>query len=131
MERVEIKNNIQNLHSSGSYRSLQLTGRLRVQRVDSFSRFLDRLETVISSCPQNIMPVLRGMLQYGREHFVGREKEQSAFFPFEIQVMDKESALQMVEGEASHFRYKRAQLKAARRRTLGDLFMLVKTRSQE
>ncbi len=127
VERVELKNNTQNPYSSDSYRSLQLTGRLRVQRVDSFSRFLDRLTTILATCPSHLKPVLQGILQYGREHLVGREKEQSAFFPYEIQVMDKESAMQLVEGEASHFRYKRAQLKAARRRTLGDLFMRIKT----
>lgn len=129
VERVEEKNNLQNPHSSDSYRSLQLTGRLRVQRTDPFTRFLDRLETLLPSCPLSSVSVLQGVLRYGREHVLGREKEQSAFFPYEIQVIDKVSAMQLVEGEASHFRYKRAQLKAARRRVLGDLFMWVKSQS--
>jgi len=130
IERVEAKNNLHNPYSSSTYRSLQLTGRLRVERVDPLSRFFDRLDTLLPICEASRKPVLEGLLQYGRMHLANREREQSAFFPYEIQIMDKESAKEILEGEASHFRYKRAQFKAARRRTLGELFLLVKNQSQ-
>ena len=41
------------------------------------------------------------------------------FFPYEVQILDKESYEKTRSGRASHDRYKRRQLEAARRRVLG------------
>lgn len=47
--------------------------------------------------------------------------ENRFFFPYEIQILDKDSYLQSKEGSSSHSAYKKKQLATARRRVLGLL----------
>jgi uncharacterized protein (TIGR04562 family) len=49
------------------------------------------------------------------------EKEYRLFFPYEIQILDKESYLESKEGSSAHSSYKKKQLTSARRRVLGPL----------
>jgi uncharacterized protein (TIGR04562 family) len=53
-----------------------------------------------------------------------REVDMCAFFPFEIQIMDQKSYTQNNQGAAAHGRYKSSQLRAARRRVLGEILNL-------
>ena len=50
--------------------------------------------------------------------------DEFSFFPFEIQIMDKKSWEVSTVGKASHLRYKKSQLKAARRRVLNEVLPL-------
>lgn len=52
---------------------------------------------------------------------LGIEEEISFFFPYEVHILDAESARRNEEGPASHAEYKKRQLDAARRRVLGRL----------
>lgn len=49
------------------------------------------------------------------------KREIRFFFPFEIQLMDRESFIQNQEGFGSHAEYKKSQLNAARKRVLGKI----------
>ena len=43
------------------------------------------------------------------------------FYPYEVQVTDKESHFKNTEGEASHSEYKKLQLESAKKRLFGPL----------
>ena len=51
----------------------------------------------------------------------GLKREIKFFFPFEIQIMDKQTFLINQKGLGSHADYKQNQLEAARERVLGNL----------
>ncbi len=51
-------------------------------------------------------------------------REIRFFYPFEVQIMDKESYQRSIEGEASHKEYKKAQLKTAMNRVFWALLKL-------
>ena len=49
------------------------------------------------------------------------KREIKFFFPFEIQIMDKQTFLINQKGLGSHTEYKQNQLEAARKRVLGKI----------
>lgn len=57
----------------------------------------------------------------------GTPGENRFFFPYEIQILDKDSFLQSKEGSSAHRIYKNKQLSTARRRVLG---LLLKPKSE-
>jgi uncharacterized protein (TIGR04562 family) len=56
------------------------------------------------------------------ERWIGEAPDEiQAFFPFEIQIMDIATYIHNQFGDAAHDRYKRSQIRAVRRRILGNL----------
>lgn len=105
-----------NPNSLEGYRSIQFTCRhlIRLTR-RSYQRFLylqEKLKAV--NVPANIMQEVEAMLANTAE-------EVRFLFPFEIQLMDKESFLENQFGDGSHSEYKHKQLIKARERVLGFL----------
>jgi uncharacterized protein (TIGR04562 family) len=105
-----------NPNSLTGYRSIQFTCRhlIRLPR-RSYQRFVYlRQKLQAAGAPGAIMHELEAMLANTRE-------EVSFFFPFEIQLLDKESFLENQLGKGSHAEYKHKQLVKARERVLGPL----------
>lgn len=112
-----------NPHSAHSYRSIQLTGRQLIRGMNPAFGWLQRFEegtrafgrTQASKALKELAAALKGW------HGMQRELDMCAFFPFEIQIMDQKSYSQNSQGAAAHGRYKSSQLRAARRRVLGEV----------
>ena len=51
-------------------------------------------------------------------------EDEFAFFPFEVQVMDLKAWETNSTGKASHGKYKKSQVRAARRRVLNEILPL-------
>lgn len=99
-----------NPHSSSEYRGIQVTARKMVC-VPNLA-YLEMQNLISSLSEQMEVP----------DHFqeaAEAEKEYSFYFDYEIQLMDKNSYLKSMHGEASHNAYKRRQKETARRRVLG------------
>ena len=114
---------VDNPHSAATYRSIQLTGRQLIRGMNPAFAWLRRFEeasrtlgrTQASKALKELTAAIKGW------HGMDREMDMCAFFPFEIQIMDQTSYTQNSQGAAAHGRYKSSQLRAARRRVLGEV----------
>lgn len=114
-----------NQHSARNYKSIQMTGRQLVRTINPNLGWLTKLKNEVCSMPPDRQEMVSPILSYITEwHGMESEIETSAFFPFEIQVMDAAAYAENSSGPASHGRYKRSQIRAARRRVLADILQL-------
>lgn len=117
-----------NPHSSQEYRSIQLTCRQRVRYPDPSFSWLNKLETWLESSDKSYHS--RSMIENFAELVSGWSavrpdiREISIFFPFEVQILDRQAAAAGNKGRASHLRYKKAQVRSARKRILGRVLAL-------
>lgn len=122
----------ENPHSSKNYRSMQLTGRQLVRVPSPMGTWIAKLQQLIES--QSIAAdrreIIDEMLFYLRKWRSETGQDSIGFFPFEVQILDKTSYLNNKEGEASHDKYKKSQVKAARRRVLNRVLILARERTQ-
>ncbi len=118
-----------NPHSSAAYRSIQLTGRQLVTIPNEQLGWLDKLnrEIITHELPAATAQVLREMnTMVSGWHSVHENRMISAFFPYEVQIMDQDSYAQSTSGDANHSRYKQSQVRAARKRVLNKVLELSK-----
>ena len=116
-----------NPHSSSHYRSIQLTCRQRVRYLDPHTTWQEKLNYYLKDHDLSLenRQVISDFLQFASNwNHAEKHKEISIFFPFEVQIMDEEAARSIEQGEASHDRYKRAQIRTARRRILSKVLSL-------
>jgi len=114
-----------NPHSALNYRSIQMTGRQLIRTENPNFGWLRKLEDEAASASPEKAAILRDVVGFVRGwNGVDSELCDRAFFPFEIQVMDNASYAHNSSGAASHGRYKRKQVRAARRRVLGDILQI-------
>lgn len=106
-----------NPHSAQGYRSIQLTCRQLVRAKNPNLTWMDKLEES-ADADASYAKLLSVVNSWPG---VQRNREVSAFFPFEVQVMDQKSYAENTAGAASHDRYKNSQVLAARRRILHDI----------
>lgn len=104
-----------NKHSSNSYRSIQFTSRqliiFRNPVINQLSK-LKRLAKVEKTLlAKEVSKIDLSMIS----------RDVRFFYPFEVQVMDKESYEINTQGEASHEEYKKSQQNAALKRVFKDL----------
>lgn len=112
-----------NPHTAANYRSLQLTGRQLIRGINPAFSWLAKMTQAAESLSdrtakagvKELIAALQGW------HGMDRELDMFAFFPFEVQIMDETAYTQNSQGAASHTRYKNSQLRAARRRVLGEV----------
>ena len=112
-----------NPHSASTYQSIQLTGRQLIRGMSPAFSWLHRFDEAANELGygpaakalKELAAALRGW------RGMDRELDMCAFFPFEIQIMDQKSYTQNSQGAAAHGRYKNSQLRAARRRVLGEI----------
>lgn len=115
-----------NPHSASSYRSIQLTCRHRVRYQSSLQTWLDKVN---QAAQQNHLSSSQEQLFTAITNFAEKELHQSKtdlaiYFPFEVQILDKEAAESIESGAASHDRYKKSQIRTARRRILSEVLHL-------
>ena len=53
-----------------------------------------------------------------------RDREISVFSPFEVQILDVEASRAVESGDASHGKYKKAQIRTARKRILATVLSM-------
>lgn len=110
-----------NPHSAVTYRSIQLTGRQLIRGRGASLGWLTGLEAAVSQREKALGDLIAGIKGWrGMDQLL----DARAFFPFEIQIMDVKSYTQNSQGAAAHGRYKSSQLRAARRRVLGEVLSL-------
>ncbi len=119
---------IQNPHSSTQYRSIQLTSRqlLRIP-MESFS-WLKKLQEKIDAgrLEKRKKAILEEFIALVEDWpNVSQSKVESVFFPYEVQIVDRQTYFSNQFGEAAYDRYKEAQIKTARKRVLGAVLRSV------
>lgn len=117
----------ENLHSGVEYRAIQMTCRQLIRTPRPLTVLRKNLQAEIDSQPkgkvsrrniEELVAVLRNIARLSGD-------DEFSFFPYEIQIMDKKSWEVSTVGKASHSRYKKSQLKAARRRVLNEVLPLL------
>lgn len=117
----------ENLHSGVEYRAIQMTCRQLIRTPRPLTVLRKNLQAEIESQPagklsrrniEELVAVLRNIAKLSGD-------DEFSFFPYEIQIMDKKSWEVSTVGKASHSRYKKSQLKAARRRVLNEVLPLL------
>jgi uncharacterized protein (TIGR04562 family) len=105
-----------NPFSSGDFRSIQFTCRQLIKYRSPAYEELKSLRAHLKTHGDEEAKRLMERLDFGQ-----LAKEQRFFYPFEVQILDKENYDQAESGEASHASYKAAQTKMAMKRVLGKL----------
>jgi uncharacterized protein (TIGR04562 family) len=117
----------ENMHSGVEYRAIQMTCRQLIRTPRPLTVLRKNLQAEIDSQPKSkvsrrnieeLVAVLRNIARLSGD-------DEFSFFPYEIQIMDKKSWEVSTVGKASHSRYKKSQLKAARRRVLNEVLPLL------
>ncbi len=119
----------ENKHSSQEYRSIQLTCRQLLIEADDAPE-----DNLLQGAVKHLKPgshaanFLEELVKTtSLSCAIGQGNEKSPqFFPFEVQVLDKESYQSSRHGEASHSKYKIGQVRTARKRILGEVLSLWK-----
>jgi uncharacterized protein (TIGR04562 family) len=113
----------ENLHSGSEYRAIQMTCRQLIRTPKPLTTLRKNLQVELEKMPvgnvfsrhvAELISVLRNISKLTGE-------DEFSFFPFEVQVMDEQSWSINSTGKASHSKYKKSQLKAARRRVLNEI----------
>lgn len=113
-----------NLHSAKNYRAVQLTCRQLIRYPNPLVRWQEKMRKFVDNQEgsEEARRLCEEILRVTRTE--PQERMIEGFFPYELQVLDEESAAQNAIGEASHDRYKQSQVKAARRRVLHRVLSL-------
>ncbi len=116
-----------NPHSGRNYRAVQLTCRQLIRYPNPLLRWQERLQSFLSE--QNLgsqaSAICSEFLRLSQCE--QQEREIEGFFPFELQILDEQSATLNASGDASHDRYKQSQVRAARRRILHRILSMLET----
>lgn len=105
-----------NPHSSKEFFSIQFTCR---QLVKYRSPLFDEVKSLRGLLRSTEDPEIKRVLE--RLDLAQLAKEQRFFYPFEVQIIDRENFEEAESGRASHGAYKAAQAKMAMKRVLGQL----------
>ena len=108
-----------NRHSSTRYRSIQFTCRQMIRIANPLWQRLHGTRNLLKDRGVVIDAELGSALD-----LFGVERQIQFFFPYEVQVMDRESYEEAVRGRASYREYKRRQVESVRHRVLGQVMSL-------
>lgn len=108
-----------NQFSSPFYRALQFTCRHLIHVQDSTLPVLDRIRDQLGKS-------VAGKRFLKTFPIVLREKK-TFYYPFEIQITDRESYVENLRGRSSHRDYKAKQRQMARKRVLGAIYGIMET----
>jgi uncharacterized protein (TIGR04562 family) len=121
----DINGQSSNPHTASNYRAVQMTCRQLIRYKNPDWLWIDKMEAAQANADKKEAEHLRRLVKFVKTWpGVCDSREMSAFFPYEIQVMDKDAYDANEHGEASHDRYKQSQIRTARRRVLGDILKL-------
>jgi uncharacterized protein (TIGR04562 family) len=105
-----------NHHTSSAYQAIQFTCRQLIKYKNPFlQEFRDLREFAKTESDSELAKKVLGMDQ----SLIARDVR--FFYPYEIQIMDRESHKNNTEGEASHQEYKRSQVQSAMKRVFSRL----------
>ncbi len=105
-----------NPFSSKEFHSIQFTCRQLIKYRSPAYEELKQLRALLKTKGDDEIKSLVDRLDFGQF-----AKEQRFFYPFEVQILDKENYERAESGDASHASYKAAQTKVAMKRVLGQL----------
>lgn len=111
-ESVSVKN-MKNPYSSPWYRAIQFTCRQLIRAPDNTFNFWSDVKNQLEE-----MNVLK---EFQKNFPIVLREEKRFFYPFEIQIVDKESYVESIRGRSRHRIYKDKQRVMARNRVLRDL----------
>ncbi|MEZ4742368.1 MAG: TIGR04552 family protein [Bdellovibrionota bacterium] len=120
------KKRTSNPHSASSYRSIQLTCRQLIRYKNPSFSWKEKIKDYLEAHPDRNnskeFKLLNSFIDFStRWNKCRNEHEVAVFFPFEVQILDQESNYFIEGGEASHDRYKKSQMRAARKRILRQI----------
>lgn len=107
-----------NLHSSKNYKSIQFTGRQLIIYKNPFLQEFYNLRKDAKNLKDKDNQLAEKILGMDVSNI---SKDVYFFYPFEVQVVDEETHKINMAGEASHRKYKQAQLKFAMNRLFKSL----------
>jgi uncharacterized protein (TIGR04562 family) len=118
-----------NPHSLLAYQAIQFTCRQRIRWPNPLFSWMDSMQQLTHSDSSRLTESERVAFAKVMNAIctwtdVEDNRELNAFFPFEIQIMDKKSFLKNEFGDAAHDRYKRSQARTARKRVLARVLEL-------
>lgn len=117
----------ENLHSGNEYSAIQMTCRQLIRTPRPITLLHKKLQAEVDELQSNdqLSRHLRELVGVLRNTAKLSGDDEFSFFPFEVQVMDIRSWETNTTGRASHAKYKKSQLKAARRRVLIEVLPVV------
>jgi uncharacterized protein (TIGR04562 family) len=124
LAQPRVQDRSENPHSAMDYRSIQLTCRQLIRMENPSLDWVRVMRRALANSeirgPHRT--VLQTFLQFveSRES-VKKTQGYSEFFNFEVQIMDEESYAANSYGSASHDKYKKSQIRTARRRVLFEV----------
>ena len=106
-----------NPHSSEHYRAIQFTCRQLIKLKNPLYEDLKELKGISrdKTLQDNVLRIL------DRIDFKNIQRDIRFFYPYEVQVMDQQSAEENEKGKSSHAAYKKAQVQTALQRVMGNL----------
>lgn len=120
---IKLPTNIKdNPHSSEFYRAIQFTCRQLIKLKNPLFDEIKELKNLAKgkSLDENLLKTVERIdLRY-------LQREIRFFYPFEIQVVDRESSEENEKGQSAHSEYKKAQIQTALKRVMGNLFDVVR-----
>jgi uncharacterized protein (TIGR04562 family) len=115
----------ENPHSSEFYRAIQFTCRQFIKLQNPVYNELKELKksvrTLAPAQEQGSDPVFKITDKIDKIDLKYIQKEVRFFYPFELQLMDRQSAEENERGRSAHSEYKKAQVQTALRRVMGSL----------
>lgn len=111
--------NDDNIHSSQSYRSIQFTGRHLIKYRNPFADEFIKLKNQAKEIIQERKDPLAEQIMNMDHSSISQNIR--FFYPFEIQIVDRETQKNNLDGEANHQDYKKNQLKSAMLRLFSSL----------
>jgi uncharacterized protein (TIGR04562 family) len=125
-EETELDAETTNPHSAASYKSIQLTCRQLIRYQTPANNWQEKLESFLAAIPEDkltgVQHLASELVELTKNWQVQRRPDEiSVFYPFEVQILDVGSNTDGELGLASHERYKKSQVRTARKRILGKI----------
>lgn len=109
----------ENQHSSDDYRAIHFTGRQLIKYRNPFMSSFNEIRKKAIVDREN--PISQALLSIDTTPI---SRDVRFFYPFEVQITDKDSHVQNTQGEASHEEYKKSQVRSAMKRIFKPLIEL-------
>jgi uncharacterized protein (TIGR04562 family) len=115
-----------NPHSSDEFQSIQITCRQRVRYKEPVALWKEKVRSNFKKLkPEDpLSKLIQSLDSFYKD--LGASMEHGVFFPFELQLIDLKTAKKIEAGPASHAKYKKSQIRTAKKRILQDIVKLHK-----
>lgn len=108
-----------NRHSSNEYRAIHFTGRQLIKYRNPFMGQFAEVRKAALADPNNALG--KQILALDTNPIA---RDVRFFYPFEVQITDRDSHMKNTQGEASHEEYKKSQVKSAMKRIFRPIIEL-------